>query len=382
LNDPGEHSDNSPVSIFDILIENKIEELFLLEDSFGGFLQAHQNCKDNNIKLNFGLRFNFLCDIEEKNDEALKSRCKYSIFAKNNEGYKRLVKIWSFAAKKGFYYTPNLDFKALKDFWNNDDLLMCVPFYDSFLHRNTLENASCIPDLEYCKPVFFLEDNDVPFDHLIRNRVETYTKSSGFSTQEVQSIYYKNKDDFLAYLTFKCINNRSTLEKPNMDHMCSNEFCFESWKEKETQDKIKKIAEDREEIHKNHASSRPLSKGYERLGLVGEYQFAKEFGFEVDESLRPEGDGGKDFPSKLGSIDVKTARKAFNLIVEEDHVKSDIYVLAQYCDESEKAKLLGWAYKKQVLAAPTKDFGYGVINHYIPKEKLYKMSTLKNKLKV
>ena len=140
------------------------------------------------------------------------------------------------------------------------------------------------------------------------------------------------------------------------------------------------MAKDREEIHKDHASSRPLSKGYERLGLAGEYQFAKEFGFNVDEELRPEGDGGKDFPSGLGSIDVKTARKAFNLIVEEDHVKSDIYVLAQYFDETDRAKLLGWAYKKEVLAAPKKDFGYGVINHYIPKEKLYKMSTLKKKL--
>jgi DNA polymerase III alpha subunit len=241
LNSPGEHADESPVSIFDILIENKIEELFLLEDSFGGFLQAHQNCKENNIKLNFGLRFNFLCDVKEKNEEALKSRCKYSIFAKNNEGYKRLVKIWSLAAKEGFYYTPNLDFKVLRDFWNDDDLLMCVPFYDSFLHRNTLEGAVCIPDFEYCKPVLFLEDNDVPFDYLIRDRVEAYAKSSGLLTQEVKSIFYKGKKDFMAYLTFKCVNKRSTLDRPNMDHMCSDEFCFESW----AKQKKLKVADDK-----------------------------------------------------------------------------------------------------------------------------------------
>lgn len=380
LSKPGESSDDSPISIFDILTENNMKELYLVENSFGGFLEAHENCKENNIKLNFGLRLNFLCDVEEKNEEALKSRCKYIVFAKNADGYKRLVKIWSLAAKKGFYYTPNLDFKILQEFWDDDDLLMCVPFYDSFLHRNTLEGAVCIPDFEYCQPTLLVEDNDVPFDYLIRDRVEAYAKSSGSPIQEVKSIYYKNKKDFLSYLTFRCINNRSTLEKPNIDHMCSNEFCFESWKEKKTQHKIKRIAEERENIHENHASSRPLSEGYERIGLVGEYQFAKEFGFEVDEELRPEGDGGKDFPSKLGSIDVKTARKAFNLIVEENHVKSDIYVLAQYYDQNNKARLLGWAYKKEVLAAPTKDFGYGVINHYIPKEKLYKMTSLKRKL--
>lgn len=380
LDAPGDPVPNAPVSIFDILLENKMDELFLVEDSFGGFLEAYQNSKDNKIKLNFGLRLNFLCDVEEKDEEALKSRCKYIIFAKNTKGYKRLIKIWSFAAKDGFYYAPNIDFKTLKTFWNEDDLMLCIPFYDSFLHRNSLEGATCIPEFDFCKPTFLVEDNDIPFDDLIKNRILNYVKSTEYSTQEVKNIYYKNNEDFLAYLTFRCINNRSSLEKPNIDHMCSDEFSFESWKEKKTQNKIRRMAKDREEIHKDHASSRPLSKGYERLGLAGEYQFAREFGFSVDEELRPEGDGGKDFPSGLGSIDVKTARKAFNLIVEENHVKSDIYVLAQYFDETDKAKLLGWAYKKEVLAAPKKDFGYGVINHYIPKEKLYEMSTLKKKL--
>ena len=66
LDTPGDPTPDSPVSIFDILLENKMDELFLVEDSFGGFLEAYQNSKDNKIKLNFGLRLSFLCDIEEK----------------------------------------------------------------------------------------------------------------------------------------------------------------------------------------------------------------------------------------------------------------------------------------------------------------------------
>ena len=84
--------------------------------------------------------------------------------------------------------------------------------------------------------MFLLEDNDVPFDSLIRDRVSNYVEASGHSTQEIKSIYYKNKDDFLAYLTFRCINNRSTLERPNIDHMCSDLFSFEDWKEKSTKE--------------------------------------------------------------------------------------------------------------------------------------------------
>jgi DNA polymerase III alpha subunit len=57
-------------------------------------------------------------------------------------------------------------------------------------------------------------------------------KLSEESIVKTKSIFYKNEEDFKAYLTFKCINKRTTLSKPNIDHMCSNEFSFESWNEK------------------------------------------------------------------------------------------------------------------------------------------------------
>ena len=122
--------------------------------------------------------------------------------------------------------------KTLKNLWDDKDLLLCVPFYDSFLHRNTLENTVCVPEFTFTKPTFFLEDNGVPFDDLLKDRVMSYVEMNGFETQDVKSIFYACREDFKAYLTFRCINNRSTLNKPNLDHMCSDEFCLESWKEK------------------------------------------------------------------------------------------------------------------------------------------------------
>ena len=55
-----------------------------------------------------------------------------------------------------------------------------------------------------------------------------------------------------------------------------------------------------------------------------------------------------------------------------------IYILAKYEDLTDSVELLGWAYKNEVLDAPFKDFGYGIINHYIPKENLYLMQSLKD----
>jgi len=98
----------------------------------------------------------------------------------------------------------------------------------------------CFPKFEFTKPVFFIEDNDLPFDYIINKKVKTYCKENEMQSLAVKSIYYENKDDFKAYLTFRCINNRSTLDNPKFDHLCSNEFSFESWKEQQKNAKSKK----------------------------------------------------------------------------------------------------------------------------------------------
>ena len=141
---------------------------------------------------------------------------------------------------------------------------------------------------------------------------------------------------------------------------------------------LKRIAQEREFLHRNHKSSRPLSLNYEYIGLKGEAKFAEEFGMLVDTNARPAGDKGTDFSSVIGSIDIKTARKAWNLIVEEGKVLSEVYVLAKYTDQTDEIELLGWEYKDKILNSPKIDFGYGIINHYISSKKLKPMSHLKN----
>lgn len=115
---------------------------------------------------------------------------------------------------------------------------------------------------------------------------------------------------------------------------------------------LRKVASERERIHKNHPSNRPLSRDYEFISLVGEDVLAdefSEFGFTIDLTLRPSGDGGTDFSSSLGKIDAKTYRNAIHVLVEQNKVNSDVYVLAQYHEDTETATLLGWEYKNAVL---------------------------------
>jgi len=179
------------------------------------------------IKLIFGLRVTITEDISDKSEASLKKESKIIIFPKNNAGYKKLIKLSTIASSTGFYYVPRLDYTTLKDNFD-DNLMIAIPFYDSFLFNNSLYGHLCVPDLSFFKPVFFVEENSLPFDHIILDKVNLYAKDK-YEIQKTQSVFYYEREDFLAYLTFRCINNRTNLNKPNLEHMSSDTFCFESY---------------------------------------------------------------------------------------------------------------------------------------------------------
>jgi DNA polymerase-3 subunit alpha len=228
LEDKGE-ADDYPDSIIQIAKENNLKEIFLVEDNMSSFLEAYTNTNNNKIKLNYGLRISITESINDKTDESRTKNSKVILFFKNKKGYESLTKLFSIAAKDGFYYEPRLDYATLKQNWS-DNLILAIPFYDSFIFNNTLKNNICVPQLDFTKPVIFIENNDLPFDLIIKDKILSFAKENKLEVFNTKSIYYNSRKDFKTYLTFRCINNRSVLNKPEIEHMSSNEFCFESWK--------------------------------------------------------------------------------------------------------------------------------------------------------
>ncbi len=233
LEERGCSSESGPDSVFDICADNNLDTFFLVDDSMSGFLQAYVNSEKNNLKMIFGLRISICPDLNQKNPESLDKTCKYIILVKNTNGYRRLIKLFSESSLKGFYYNPRADFKLISSVWDDDDLQLAAPFYDSFLHRNSLQDAWCPEPPSSFNLDLIMENNSLPFDYLIRDRILEYAKNNKkCNLIKGQSIYYKNKTDFKSYITFRAIDKRTTLGKPNLEHMGSDEFCFESWKEK------------------------------------------------------------------------------------------------------------------------------------------------------
>jgi hypothetical protein len=154
----------------------------------------------------------------------------------------------------------------------------------------------------------------------------------------------------------------------NMDTPCINRVILVGF--------LREIARVRMELHKDHSSSRPLSADYEYIGLLGEWEFSQKYGLPIDLTLRSGGDGRKDFTTGIGTIDVKTANKAFNLLRETNKPHADILVLAQYLEEDDNVAFLGWEYDKNMVLCPHQDFGYGIDNYYKSWQELRTMSSL------
>lgn len=219
LNQPNLENTDGSDSVFDIVKENNIKQLVLVENSLTGFPQAFTTAKSLGVELIFGLKLS--CG-EQKHQVIL--------FAKNARGCKKLNLIFSTkSAKDNCVSIP-----SLKENWSKD-LLMVIPFYDSFIYKNLMQFENCTPDIKSFKPTFFLEYNNLPFDSMVREKTIDFCKANNYDTEEVKSIKYKNKCDLEAFQTYQCICNRKfgqkSLSNPGLDHFGSDEFCFESFLE-------------------------------------------------------------------------------------------------------------------------------------------------------
>ena len=228
---------DSADSVFSIVKDSSLDKVVLVEDSFMGFLQAMKVSKDISKQLVFGVRLDICEDLSSKEENKKKIPThKVIVFPKNAEGCKLLNSIYTACKTK---HDGLLDLNLLKSMWSKKNLSLAVPFYDSFIYYNIMSFNSWMVDLSFASPTFFIESNGLPFDSTIAEAVENYCKANKFPTEKTQSIYYKNKSDFSAYVAYKLICSRNSfagrelsLEKPNMDHLCSDEFCWESYLEK------------------------------------------------------------------------------------------------------------------------------------------------------
>jgi hypothetical protein len=144
------------------------------------------------------------------------------------------------------------------------------------------------------------------------------------------------------------------------------------------------IGKERQKAHPNGTQRYYKDENKEDIiGIAGEIAFGKRYSLTPDLEIKPQGDNHIDFKIKINddivsTIDVKTAQKAYNLLIKKWEINkcANILVLAQYIDV-DNIKFLGWTTRQVMQKQPTKVFSsLNIENYYLHYTKLYEMKLL------
>ncbi len=224
----------APVSLCDLAKEHNLKQLHLVATNWVDFMTAQKNLKEVGCDLVFGLKLVICENMTDKSEASFKSESSVVIWmaGDGSDDYRALINIFSVAANDGFYYVPRLDWKTLRAMWHKD-LILSLPFYSSFLARNTLTFSTIVPQFpEGVKPLILKEmGQEVATDGMLNRAIARYVEANQSEVQPVKSIYYKNRKDSKQWQIWRCILGRNTFDKPQDGHT-SSEFSWESFQAK------------------------------------------------------------------------------------------------------------------------------------------------------
>ena len=218
-------------SIFAIAKTHNLKQMVIVDNSVSGYRKMYKEFHDNvpDTHFIFGVKITLCADINDKTPESRRTENDVIVFFRNSQAYEDAIPLISLSGCAGRYEgQKRVDWKSLHEKWT-PNLEMAIPFYSSFLSRNLLNyNHSALPDFRDLKPTFYIENHSHPFDSMIESAVENYCEAHGFPVFHSHQVYYYKNADIKAAITARCIQNRSTWQKPEIGFFCSDEFSFEA----------------------------------------------------------------------------------------------------------------------------------------------------------
>ena len=157
------------------------------------------------------------------------------LLAKNEAGYKNLMKLVSIGFLEGFYYRPRIDKEVLA---KHKDGLICTSSclkgeIPHLIYTNQLEQAKKVID-EYKdifgRENFYLEiqDNLIPEQDKVNREIIKLAKDFNIGLVATNDVHYIEKDHAKAHEALLCIQTQTTLDDPNRMRLQTDEFYFKS----------------------------------------------------------------------------------------------------------------------------------------------------------
>jgi len=159
----------------------------------------------------------------------------FTLLAKDETGYKNLMKLVSIGFLEGFYYKPRIDKESLAKYSKGlIGLSGCLKGQvQRYLSNNDMDNAvkTAGEFRDILSPEnFYIEimDNSLPEQKKISKNVIEIAKKLGLGLVCTNDVHYLKKQDAYAHEALLCIQTQAMLDDPNRMRLQTDEFYFKS----------------------------------------------------------------------------------------------------------------------------------------------------------
>lgn len=180
----------------------------------------------------------YICD--DMHDKTNKEMFHILLLAKNNEGYKNLVKLDSLAYTEGFYYKPRIDLDFLRQ--HSEGLIATsaciggrIPQYlISGDYEKAKEYAITMRDI-FGKDDFYIEiqDHGILEEKMCNPLLVKIAREIGVKVVATNDAHYLEKSDAEAHDVLLCVQTRKTIDDPKRMKFSSDEFYLKTYEEME-----------------------------------------------------------------------------------------------------------------------------------------------------
>ncbi len=205
-----------------------------------GAIEFYQKCKRVGIKPIIGVEA-YLAPTSrlEKNSKADEKNYHLILLAKNNQGYKNLIKLTTIAHLEGYYYKPRLDWEVLTK--HKDGLLAMSACLAGEIPRLIVADKLDKAEkriLEYNELFgqgnFYLELMHHPgleYQHKINQQLIEFSKKLNIPLVVSNDVHYLKKDDDEPQDVLLCLQTKKKKEERDRMIMLGDDYSFRSAKE-------------------------------------------------------------------------------------------------------------------------------------------------------
>ncbi len=214
--------------------ENGMQALALTDSgNLYGAIEFYKQCKKEEIKPIIGV--DFYAALRTRFDKEARidnKRYRLVLLAKNQEGYKNLIKLVTASGIEGFYYKPRVDKELLAR--HNNDLIAISPSFSGEIathlkNRNYNEAVRAADEYRKMFPEFYLEITDHPElegHAALKEEIINFARKHDIPLVAAHDVYYIKPEDKKARDTLTSVQSHADWGDTNKFGNDTDDFSF------------------------------------------------------------------------------------------------------------------------------------------------------------